>query len=89
MTMKMFRWIFLGLLLLVHGVVTFTLDQELCSFRADNYSLEWAYEPITKNVVFMLKVNNASENFWTGVGIGKRNMVSGYVIKKFVNSIRL
>lgn len=72
------RWRSALVLLAYSGCLALGLEREQCSFKANDYSLEWAYEPITKNVVFLLKVNNATENFWTGVGIGKRNVVSGF-----------
>ncbi|KAE9554093.1 hypothetical protein FO519_002682 [Halicephalobus sp. NKZ332] len=48
------------------------LDQELCAFRSPNYSLQWAYEPHSRNVVFILKQKSDKSNFWTGVGFGDR-----------------
>ena len=54
----------------------FAYKKENCEFRTANYSLEWAYEPETRNVVFILKTlyiakeNSSKEydGFWTGVG---------------------
>uniref|UniRef100_A0AC34FIL7 DOMON domain-containing protein n=1 Tax=Panagrolaimus sp. ES5 TaxID=591445 RepID=A0AC34FIL7_9BILA len=48
------------------------LNQKLCSFKAGDYSLQWAYEPQSKNVVFVLKQKSDLNNFWTGVGFGDR-----------------
>ncbi|KAI1722081.1 DOMON domain-containing protein [Ditylenchus destructor] len=43
-----------------------------CEFHSPDYSLEWAYEPISKSIVFVLRANGDA-SFWTGVGFGDRN----------------
>lgn len=43
-------------------------DREYCEFGANDYSLEWAYEPNTEKIVFVLKLNASDPEFWTGVG---------------------
>uniref|UniRef100_A0A7E4VJ77 DOMON domain-containing protein n=1 Tax=Panagrellus redivivus TaxID=6233 RepID=A0A7E4VJ77_PANRE len=50
----------------------FHLDPEHCSFSSDRYSVQWAYEPHSKNVVFVLKQRSELKNFWTGIGFGDR-----------------
>jgi hypothetical protein len=43
-------------------------DKEYCEFASNDYSLEWAFEPTSKNIVFVLKLNSTEPEFWTGVG---------------------
>uniref|UniRef100_A0AC35FBP2 DOMON domain-containing protein n=1 Tax=Panagrolaimus sp. PS1159 TaxID=55785 RepID=A0AC35FBP2_9BILA len=52
--------------------ISVNLNQKLCSFKAGDYSLQWAFEPQSKNVVFVLKQKSEFNNFWTGVGFGDR-----------------
>jgi hypothetical protein len=43
-------------------------DRDYCEFGTNDYSLEWAYEPNTEKIVFVLKLNSTEPEFWTGVG---------------------
>lgn len=43
-------------------------DKEYCEFATNDYSLEWAFEPNTEKIVFVLKQNATKPEFWTGVG---------------------
>lgn len=36
-------------------------QQSKCGFRSQNYSLEWAYEPLSLSVVFVLKVKSLTQ----------------------------
>lgn len=55
-----------------------------CEFRSENYTLEWAYEPTSRSVVFVLKAGFApipssmeeKTMLWSGVGFGDRSSVS-------------
>ena len=75
--MKRAIYLILNLVLLFllqfSSILSAPYQKELCEFRTPNYSIAWAYEPKTHNVVFMLKAAhnlNESEDdgFWTGVG---------------------
>ena len=55
-------------------------DRDHCEFATSDYSLEWAYEPQTANVVFVLRQNatlSDASAFWTGVGFNSTRVSCG------------
>lgn len=43
------------IILLIKLINANVYQQSKCEFRSKNFSLEWAFEPLSKNVVFVLK----------------------------------
>lgn len=62
-----------------------------CKYNTNNYSLEWAFEPLTEHVVFVLSVLTPSTNqtLLSGVGFSKQNSVSLFCFYNILNSFFL
>lgn len=76
--------IYLLLIILIISSQCNAYNVSKCKYGTETYSLEWAFEPLTEHVVFVLSASipaNVKKNqtLFSGVGFSKQNSVSLFV----------